>query len=117
MKNKLQIITLNITAAAQVIKIDTETNIKHKEVEGIFISSTRDLWDSEIKLSIDDEEILCPQFEARLLTTTTGLAYKDVAMPLLEKAKGSKVKGEYIDATHGPFSPYKVKIYLMTKQE
>jgi len=100
-----------------VVKIDTETDLKHKEVEGVFINSTRDLGDSEIKLLIDNEEVLCPHFEAKLLTPTTGLAYKDVAMPLLEKAKGSKVKGEYIDATQGVFSPYKVNIYLMTKQE
>ncbi len=120
MKNKLQIITLNITAAGQVIKIDTETDLKHKEVEGVFLNTTQGagFGNAELKLIIDDEEILPSKFEARLLAPSVSLSYKDVAMPFKEKAKGSKVRGEYTDKTNPSlFSSYSVRIYLMTSQD
>lgn len=113
MKNKIQIITVDIPSANAVVNIDAETDIKHQEVKGLYVSSTKELIQTTGKLTIDGNEILPKDFELALLQPTSANSYKEVAMPVDEKAKGSKVKGEIIDGGVASAYPYRISVYLL----
>ena len=116
MKNKIQVISFDVAAANKTVNIDTETDIKHEAVKGVFaiVSDNDGKKQSTLKLSVDSEEILPKDFDISLITPTQALSFSEVAVSFDEAAKGSKVKGEYTDKGNASAYPYNVKVYLMT---
>ena len=118
MKKKFQIIKLSVTSANQRIKIDTETNTQHTVVTGVFATTSNDGYkNSTLELSVDEQEITPKDFEVALIMPTSTNTIKEITYPLQEKAKGSKVAGEYIDGGSASAYPYEVRIYLTTTEE
>ncbi len=120
MKKKFQIVKITVESANQKVRIEADTEIKHKIVTGIFatISNSNALPKATISLSVDEEEIIPDDFELSLLSPTSANSLKDVVIPASEKANGSKIRGLYTDGgITGVTYPYDVRVYLTAEQE
>lgn len=122
LKPKFQVIKKTIEKKGEAVRIDTETKLEHDQVDGVFCTISDDyaILGGELSLSVDGEEILPEGFEAHLITVhpRISLSVEDVAHRFSEKAKGSKVKGEYTDGQIDRTTyPYTLRIYLITKED
>ena len=118
MKKKIQIVKFAVTSANQRLKIDTETEISHKNITGVFATvSNKDALDgSTLQLSVDENEILPKDFELSLVSPTSALSMQEVVYPMTELANGSRISGEYNDSGKASY-PYDVRLYFIAEAE
>ncbi len=114
MKKKFQIIPVTVTSANQTVAFDTETDIRHESVNGVFVTISNQSAKANLRLHINSEEILPRDFESALIKPEPYIPFKDVVWAFDEKAKGSKVKVEIRDISNGATYPYVMNIYLLT---
>ena len=119
MKKKIQIVKITVPASGNSVKIDTQTEITHSKVDGVFItiSDYAGYKKSTIDLRVDEEEIIPEDFEVALLMPTSANSIKDVVFDVKEKAKGSNIRGTYVDGGEADAYPYDVRVYFTTEKE
>lgn len=115
-KKRFQIIQKAITSGL-AWTIDEVTDTRHDRVTGVYFhipDATGDVG-SVVDLKIDGQEILPDNFPVSLLTKSTGVSVNEVALPINEAAKGSKIKGTYTDGTNAAAYPYTLSLILETE--
>ena len=118
-KLKHQIITIRVDAAGKRFAFETQSKVTNDRILGIMLTTTetaddvyKNINDSTIQLTIDNEEILPDGFDCSLISQKIGNAFYDNVYPCNERADGSLIKGSFTSGTENFVNPYDVKLYL-----
>lgn len=115
---KYQQIYYTIENAGQQIIIDVETDKLYKRLTGInIVLSDKNNKFSTIELEVNNTEVFPEKFEILRLLFREEVPFGFDYHELDEPAKGSKVKGKYIDVNTGGNYPYNLIISLRLENE
>ncbi len=121
-RTKFQIHTISVTKPDDRYPFDLLANVTNDRIVGITITSNETATDpeqkyinnSQLQLSIDNEEILPDGFDTSLVSAKIDKGFYENIYRINERADGAQIKGTF---TCGPrigeiFKPFKLKIYL-----
>lgn len=116
-----QIITKHVSEKGERIPIDTVADMGNDRIVGILIVSTelgaeesKSVNDSEIQLTIDNEEIFPEGFPAKLVSSKLTNTFYENNYRFNERANGCVIKGTYTASKRVEVGPegYDIKIIL-----
>ena len=97
---KMQIITVKINSPATRFAFETQAQITNDRIIGIILTSnetgediTKQINESTMQLTIDNEEILPDGFDCSLISAKSGNSFFENIYPCNERADGSLIKG------------------------
>ncbi len=121
-RTKFQIHTIRVTKADERYPIDLLSNVTNDRIVGICLTSNETSTDpeqkyinnSQLQISIDNEEILPDGFDTSLISAKLDNDFYGNIYRINERADGSQIKGTF---TCGPrigesFKPFTLKIYF-----
>lgn len=116
---KMQIITVKITSPNTRFTFETQAQITNDRIIGIILTSnetgddiTKQINESTMQLTIDNEEILPDGFDCSLISAKSGNSFFENIYPCNERADGSLIKGYIASSNSASFTPFNVKINL-----
>jgi len=119
---KHQILTVRIDGGGKRFAFETQAHVTNERILGVMLVSTETekndalkcINDSQMQLTIDNEEILPDGFDCSLISSKTGNAFYDNIYPVNERADGSLIKGTITSSNTLFVNPFDVKIYLFS---
>ena len=116
---KMQIITVKINTPNTRFAFETQAQITNDRIIGIILTSnetgediTKQINESTMQLTIDNEEILPDGFDCSLISAKSGNSFFENVYPCNERADGSLIKGYIASTNSNNFHQYTVKINL-----
>ncbi len=116
---KMQIITVKINTPNTRFAFETQAQITNDRIVGIILTSnetgediTKQINESTMQLTIDNEEILPDGFDCSLISAKSGNSFFENIYPCNERADGSLIKGYIASSNSASFTPFTVKINL-----
>ena len=118
MKQKVQLLSKEITAEGSSVSISEELDRNYSHLTGISILDkigTGNLFNSS---SIDSRELFPKNFEVGFIQSNSSVAPNERFFSLSEtKAAGNKIEIEFTDGGTAPSYPYTLHIYLKLNHE
>lgn len=116
---KMQIITVKIDTPSTRFAFETQAQITNDRIIGIILTSnetgediTKQINESTMQLTIDNEEILPDGFDCSLISAKSGNSFFENIYPCNERADGSLIKGYIASSNSASFTPFTAKINL-----
>jgi hypothetical protein len=117
-KQKFQLIPLDIKSAGSVVPLSKSTEVDHDEIIGVALyKNGGEHGHGTLKLKIDGEEIFPEKFHADIILLNgqdKNIVLKDVLWPVSVKGKGSTIQIEYKEPEDGGSGT--MWLYLVAKQ-
>lgn len=117
-KQKFQIIEIDIQGAGSVVKLSKATETDHDEIIGVVLFKDGGTHGhGTFGLKIDGDEIFPDNFHADIVTLDSenkNIVLKDVLWPVQKQGKGSVIEIEYREPSNG--SSGKLWLYLIAKK-
>lgn len=119
-KQKLQIVKFKV-AKGETVEVNTLTKLEHDRVDHAFVrlSNNDALQGATMRMWIDSEDVLPDGTEVAIMAHTENMSITEVAYPIGEVAKNSKLRIVYKDNSENLAidQEYEVAVYLMTSIE